>query len=427
MGSVFEFPPALIMMVMLAFPLRFLVQKRQQDRRWKITQRRKTNTLDTKQTEAPPPSPAMEKRLAGLRAKMHQQDLDAFLVLIDANRRYLSGYSSEDGQFDETAGALLITAEAALLATDSRYDLEARQEAQGFETVCYRKSLYEALPQLFRQVAARRVGFESARMSVKHHQELTGQLQKEASPVALVAEEGLVEALRACKDPAEIAMTRRAVACAETAFRELCAWMRPGMTESAVARRLEDLMRTGGAEGPSFPIIVAAGPNSAKPHAVPGDRPIETGEPVLLDWGARVDGYCSDISRTVVFGPPDEQFVKLYGVVREAQAAGVAALRSGAHGQGVDAIARRIIQEAGFGDHFGHSLGHGTGLMIHEAPRLSPHSDDTLEAGMVVTVEPGIYLPDWGGIRLENQAVVKTNGAGILNTLDLDAYRLPPA
>jgi Xaa-Pro aminopeptidase len=357
---------------------------------------------------------------------MRQSDMDAFLVLIDANRRYLSGYSAEDGQFDETAGALLITQEACLLATDSRYELQARQEAPGFEVVCYRKSLYEALPQLIRQAAAQRVGFESARLTVKYHQDLVERLRKEDPSIVLVAAENQVESLRACKEPDEIAITRRAVACAEGAFRDLCQWMRPGMTESAVARKLEDLMRKGGAEGPSFPIIVAAGPNSAKPHAVPGDRPINAGEPVLLDWGARVDGYCSDISRTVVFGNPDEQFITLYAIVREAQTAAVAALRSGARAQAVDALARRIIREAGFGDHFGHSLGHGTGLMIHEAPRLGPHSEDTLEAGMIVTVEPGIYLPDWGGIRLENQAVVAADGAEILNSLDLDAFTLAP-
>lgn len=355
---------------------------------------------------------------------MHHLDLDAFLVLIDANRRYLSGYNAEDGQFDETAGALLITSSACLLATDSRYDLQARQEAPGFEVVCYRKSLYEALPQLFRQAGARRVGFESARMTVKLHQELLTRLQKEVAAIVLVAAENQVESLRACKDPEEIFMTRRAIACAEGAFRELCQWIRPGMTEAAVARQLEDLMRQGGAEGPSFPIIVAAGPNSAKPHAVPGDRPIQTGEPVLVDWGARVDGYCSDISRTVVFGNPDEQFIKLYAIVREAQTAAAATLRAGAHGKTVDAVARQIIQDAGFGDHFGHSLGHGTGLMIHEAPRLGPHSEDVLEAGMIVTVEPGIYLPDWGGIRLENQAVVAAGGAEILNGLDLDGFSL---
>ena len=363
-------------------------------------------------------------RVARLREKMARHDLDALLVLIEANRRYLSGYTGEDGQFDETAGALLISGEHCILATDSRYDLQARQEAPEFEIVCYRKSLYDELPRLFTRVNACKVGFESERLTVKHYQKVIDHLQKAQIPVRMIATDKQVEALRWAKDPDEMAKTQQAVQCAETAFRQLTDWMRPGMTEMAVARKLEDLMREAGAEGPSFPIIVAAGPNSAKPHAVPEKRPIEAGEPVLLDWGARVNGYCSDISRTVIFGPPDKQFKKIYTIVREAQAAAIAAIHPGAHGQSVDGVARRVIEEAGFGDHFGHSLGHGTGLCIHEAPRLSPHSEDTLTAGMIVTVEPGIYLPDWGGIRLENQIVITENGADILNTLDLDAYRL---
>ena len=363
-------------------------------------------------------------RVARLREKMACHDLDALLVLIEANRRYLSGYTGEDGQFDETAGALLISGEHCILATDSRYDLQARQEAPEFEIVCYRKSLYDELPRLFTRVNACKVGFESERLTVKHYQKLIDHLQKAQIPVRMIATDKQVEALRWAKDPDEMAKTQQAVQCAETAFRQLTDWMRPGMTEMAVARKLEDLMREAGAEGPSFPIIVAAGPNSAKPHAVPEKRPIEAGEPVLLDWGARVNGYCSDISRTVIFGPPDKQFKKIYTIVREAQAAAIAAIHPSAHGQSVDGVARRVIEEAGFGDYFGHSLGHGTGLCIHEAPRLSPHSEDTLTAGMIVTVEPGIYLPDWGGIRLENQIVITENGADILNTLDLDAYRL---
>lgn len=363
-------------------------------------------------------------RLRRFRKQLRHLELDAFLVIIDVNRRYLSGYSAEDGQFDETAGALLITAKDGILATDSRYELQARQEARGFEVVCYRKSLYDALPSMLEQIKAQRVGFESTRMSVKHHQDLVGRLREAARPVTLVATASEVEKLRASKDADEIAATRRAVACAETAFRQLCAWMRPGMTEIAVAFKLEELMRSAGAEAPSFPIIVAAGPNSARPHAVPGHRPIQPGEPVLLDWGAKLDGYCSDISRTVVFGRADETFLTLYAIVREAQAAAVGALGAGAHGQAVDKAARQIIHDAGYGDHFGHSLGHGTGLMIHEAPRLSPHSTDTLATGMLVTVEPGIYLPDWGGIRLENQALVTSGGTEILNTLDLDAHTL---
>jgi Xaa-Pro aminopeptidase len=358
---------------------------------------------------------------------MSRADLDAFLVLIEANRRYLSGYTAEDGQFDETAGALLITSEHCLLATDARYDLQARQEAPAFEVVRYRKSLYETLPELFRRVDARRLGFESARLTVKNHRALKDHLENAQIPVRLIATEDQVESMRQVKDTHEVAITRRAVQCAEAAFRQLREWMRPGRTEIAVARKLNDLMQAGGAAGASFPIIVAAGANSAKPHAVPGDRRIAAGEPVLIDWGARLDGYCSDISRTVIFGAADAQFNKIYTVVRKAQAAAIAAIKPGVCGQAVDAIARQTIAAAGFGDHFDHSLGHGTGLCIHEAPRLSPHSKDTLAAGMIITVEPGIYLPDWGGIRLENQVVVTENGAQPLNTLDLDAFSLTTA
>jgi Xaa-Pro aminopeptidase len=234
----------------------------------------------------------------------------------------------------------------------------------------------------------------------------------------------MVEALRVVKDASEVAVTLRAVQCAENAFRRLIDWMQPGMTERVVARKLEELMVAGGAEGAAFPIIVAAGPNSAKPHAVPGDRPITVGEPILFDWGARVDGYCSDISRTLVFGQPDDRFQHVYAVVREAQDAALAAIRAGVNGQRVDAVARDAIARAGFEGRFGHSLGHGTGLAVHEAPRLSPHSEDSLAAGMIVTVEPGIYLPDWGGVRLENQVLVTDNGAEVLNTLSRDEVAL---
>lgn len=363
-------------------------------------------------------------RVARLRETIARNGLDTFIVLIDANRRYLSGYTAEDGQFDETAGALIITAEHCLLATDSRYDLQARQEAPEYEVVRYRKGLFDALPGLLEHVKANSVGFESNRLTVKQHQDLTTHLAEDHIPVRLVGTENQVESMRVAKDPTEVAITREAVGCAEKAFRHLKAWLQPGMTEIDVARKLEELMVAAGAEAPSFPIIVAAGNNSAKPHAVPEKRPIQIGEPVLLDWGARFEGYCSDISRTIIFGPPDEQFQNIYAIVRQAQAAAIAAIKAGAHGQAVDAVARKIIEAAGFGDHFGHSLGHGTGLCIHEAPRLSPHSDDILEAGMIVTVEPGIYLPEWGGIRLENQILVTANGADVLNTLDLDAYAL---
>ncbi len=365
------------------------------------------------------------QRIERLRATMQTLSLDVFLVAIEANRRYLSGYSAEDGQFDETAGMLIITAQELFLATDSRYDLQAREEAAGFEVVCYRNGLLEELSGRFAELGCRRVGFESTRLSVRQHLELSSLIQKSGKDIELVPLEAVVEAQRACKDAQEIAATRRAITCAERAFRELRTAIGPGMTEAEIARMLEDLMRASGAEGPSFPIIVASGPNSALPHAVPGRRRLQPGEPLLLDWGARVDGYCSDISRTLFCGTPDAKFKECYRTVRQAQTAAIDTIRAEQSGRDVDAVARGIIHDAGFEGRFGHSLGHGTGLFIHEAPRLSPRSEDVLQTDMLVTVEPGIYLPGWGGIRLENQVWVKEDRAEVLNSLDLADFLLP--
>jgi len=364
-------------------------------------------------------------RVAGLRQTLAAAELDALLVLIAANRRYLSGFLAEDHQFDESAGALLITADRLVLATDSRYELEARRQAPGFEVVLYRRGLAEALPALAAERAPQRLGFESQRVSVKQHQELSAQLTQAGLATELVPTEMLVEKLRLCKDADEVEATRAATRCAETAFQALRPFLALGPSEIAIARRLEGLMRDLGAQEPSFPIIVASGPNSALPHAVPTPRRPSPGEPLLLDWGARVDGYCSDISRTLVWGSADERFRRCYATVREAQARAVAAIAAGASARAVDAVARDFIHAAGFDGKFGHSLGHGTGLVVHEAPRLGPHSDDTLAESMIVTVEPGVYLPGWGGIRLENQVLVTAHGAEVLNTLDLDDWLIP--
>ncbi len=370
-------------------------------------------------------TPIYPHRIARLRESLQARELDAFLVLIEANRRYLSGYSAEDGQFDETAGVLIVAAHQLVLATDARYEIQARREAPGFDVVCCPNGLLEELPSRLVDLRLSRVGFESARMSVKQHLELETRIHKIQADIDLVAQENLVENLRICKDEQEIAATRRAVACAENAFLKLRRVLAPGMTELEIARQLEAFMLEEGAEGPSFPIIVAAGTNSALPHAVPGRQRLARGEPLLLDWGARVEGYCSDISRTLICGPPDQTFLECYRTVQKAQTAAIEAIRAGVSGRAVDEVARTIIREAGFEGRFGHSLGHGTGLFIHEAPRLSPRSDDTLQADMLVTVEPGIYLPDWGGIRLENQVWVQSDRAVVLNTLDLEDFILP--
>lgn len=360
----------------------------------------------------------IQSRLAALGENIRQLSLDALLVLVGENRRYLSGFTGEESQFDETAGVLLITPTHRVLATDSRYVLQARRQAPLFRIERYDRGFAKALPALLQAVQARRVGFESVRLSVHQLTLIEKELAACAMNVELVPTENLVEPLRAIKTSQEVEATGRALAIAEEAFQQVTAQMKPGMTEKELAWLLESHMRRAGAEAAAFPSIVAAGPNSALPHAVPSDRAVQLGEPVLFDWGARLDGYCSDTSRTVILGPPDERFSTIYATVLKAQQLAIAAIRDGASGQAVDQVAREYIGKAGYQGKFDHSLGHGTGLAVHEAPRLSPSKDETLKSGMIVTVEPGIYLPEWGGVRIENQVVVEPNGARVLNRLD---------
>jgi Xaa-Pro aminopeptidase len=355
---------------------------------------------------------------------MTSTGIDTLLVLVGENRRYLSGFTGEDTQFDESAGALLINPDSLILATDSRYDLQARQEAPLYEVACYKEGLDKDLAALLKRLGTRRLGFERIRLSVGLYEKIVQALREAALQVELVALEDLVEKNRIIKENDEIDAIRQALAMAETAFSQCLTLIKPGMTEKEIAWLMEKAMRDGGADGLSFPVIVASGPNSALPHAVPGDRKIRSGEPILFDWGVRLNGYCSDISRTVVFGTPDATFENVFQTVLGAQQKAIAAIRSGVSSKAVDKVARDHIDAKGFAGKFGHGLGHGTGLAIHELPRLSPLKDMVLESGMVSTVEPGIYLPDWGGVRLENMIVVRDEGAEVLNRLDAADFRL---
>ncbi len=363
-------------------------------------------------------------RVEKLRRSLTKSDIDTLLVLVEENRRYLSGFTGEDTQFDESAGALIINADRLVLATDSRYELQAKTEASLFDVVCYKKGLAQELPEILNELKTERLGFESIRMTCREHQKINEELSKSAAGVILVPVEDLVEALRIIKEEQEITALRQALMIAEASFTDLLNRLRPGMTEKELAWMMEQRMRESGAEALSFPTIVAAGPNSALPHAIPGDRKVQAGEPLLFDWGARLNGYCSDISRTVVLGKPDQTFEKIFGIVLEAQRAAIEAIKPGMSSKAVDQIARNYIEEKGYGGKFGHGLGHGTGLAIHEAPRLSPLKDIVLASGMVSTVEPGIYLPEWGGIRLENMIVVRDDGAEVLNRLDPSLYQI---
>lgn len=357
--------------------------------------------------------------MAKLRARLKNKALDTLLVLRGENRRYLSGFTGEDGQFDESAGALFITLERQLLATDSRYETQARMEAPDFEIYRLKDSLASSLPEVLTMLGTERLGFESVRISHLQFQTFQEELSKAALSVSLVPAIDLVEEIRMIKDAEEITAIKESLALSESVFERVVHTLGAGATEKELAWAIEKGLREGGADSVAFPPIVASGPNAALPHAVPADRAVRQGEPILFDWGARLNGYCSDISRTLALGPPDETFQKVYQVVKDAQSMAIEAIKPGMSTQAVDRIARDHIVAKGFKDCFGHALGHGVGLATHEKPRLSPLKSMTLEAGMVTTVEPGIYMPGWGGVRIENMVVVTEDGALVLNRLPL--------
>jgi Xaa-Pro aminopeptidase len=358
-------------------------------------------------------------RLSRLRARLQEKSFDTLLVLQGENRRYLSGFTGEDGQCDESAGALFITMEHQLLATDSRYETQARMESPDFEIYRYEESFASSLTKILKMLRTERLGFESVRLSYLQFQKFQEHLEKDAPGISIVPTENVIEELRMIKEPQEIEAIKESLALSESVFEMVVSSLCPGTTEKELAWAIEKGLREAGADSVSFPPIVASGPNAALPHAIPTDRPVGEGEPILFDWGARLKGYCSDVSRTKVLGSPDNTFTNAYQVVKDAQSMATEAMKPGMSTQAVDKIAREHIAAKGFKDCFGHALGHGVGLATHEAPRLSPVRPTTLREGMVTTVEPGIYIPGWGGVRLENMVIVAEDGAVILNTCPL--------
>jgi Xaa-Pro aminopeptidase len=359
----------------------------------------------------------IEKRIQRVRELFSSKGIDALMVLVEENRHYLSGFTGQDHQFDESAGALFIATDKLILATDTRFEIQAKNESPQYEVVIYKKGLAKELPAIIDALNITRLGFESVRVSVKQYDDYRKALETDSHELELIPVEDMVEGLRLIKSTHEVEQTRNALALAEEAYRHVVKTLKPGMTEKSVAWEMERSMRVAGASGLSFPVMVAAGPNSALPHAIPSDRPIQENEPILFDWGAILEHYCSDTSRTVILGKPDDTFLDVFHTVLDAQQKAIDAITAGAGSKAIDAIARNHIGAKGYGDNFGHGLGHGTGLAVHEGPRLSPLRETTLESGMIVTVEPGIYLPEWGGVRIENQVVVGQNGPTVLNRL----------
>lgn len=350
----------------------------------------------------------MSSRLHKLRGKFAENEIDAIFITQSENRRYLSG-------FDGTAGYLMIAEKRAVLATDFRYTEQAKTEALDFEILQIAGDIADWFPGLVRDAGIKRLGFEAANVSFEFHRQLSDALKKKKVLARLVPVNGLVESLRAVKEEGEIELIRKAAAITDTAFESVEDNIKAGMTEMQVSWELEKALRENGSQALPFEIIVASGTQAALPHAKPSDRIINDGEPVMIDMGARYEGYASDLTRTICVGVPDDTFKKVYRTVLDAQMAAMSIIKAGMTGHQADSSAREIIKKAGYGEAFGHSLGHGVGLAAHEPPRLGPGSDETLTEGMVFTVEPGIYLSGWGGVRIEDTVVMERGKVRVLS------------
>jgi Xaa-Pro aminopeptidase len=349
-------------------------------------------------------------RLAGARRLLHDNNLDALLIrqaeeTPTYNVRYLSGFTG-------SAAVLVVGRETQLIASDSRYWGQIEKQSPDFDLLKYKNhpEQTDIVRDALRSIGALRVGFESQRLTVAQHELWTRSFEG----MELIATSSLVESLRMTKDESELAPMRKALALTDQAYEHVVDWIEPGMSEKEVAWELESFLRTHGADGLAFDVHVASGPGTAEPHHVSNERQIQLGDPIWIDMGARVSGYCADLTRSFVLGEADEQFKKIYEIVLRAQLACEHALRAGMSGKDADAAARNVIADAGYGDNFGHGLGHGLGLAVHEMPSAGRVSQDVLPAGSILTVEPGIYIPGWGGVRIEDVALIRDGGAEIL-------------
>ena len=329
-----------------------------------------------------------------------EKDIEGILISQPENRRYLSG-------FEGSAGFLVITAQEKILATDFRYTVQAKSQAPDYKLLAISGDTGQWFPKLTDELGIKRLGFESEHIAFAQYRRLYDILNKGKTGLKLIPVDGMVESLRALKEPEEIELMTRAAGIADAAMghirRKLCV----GMTELEAAWEIEKFMREEGSQAIPFEIIVGSGPNAALPHASPSERAIGESEPIVVDIGARVEGYGSDLSRTFCLGAPDETFKKVYDTVLGAQKAAIAIIKEGMSGGDADQLARTVIEEGGYGQAFLHGLGHGVGLAPHESPRLGPNSPDKLADSMVFTIEPGIYLEGWGGVRIEDMVVME--------------------
>ena len=335
----------------------------------------------------------MEK-IQRLREKLSRDNVDAIIITNPYNRRYISNFTG-------TAGVVVISQKEAKFITDFRYVEQAGKQAVGFEIVQHSGLIQHEVAAQLKEMGAKKIGFEQEHLTFATYKSYETVVEGELVPLSDV-----IENLRLIKTPQEIKILKEAADIADAAFKHIIEYLRPGLTEIEVSNELEFFMRKAGATSSSFDIIVASGARSALPHGVATNKVIESGDFVTMDYGALYNGYISDITRTVAVGEPSEELKKIYDITLEAQLYAMEHIKPGITGREADALARDIIAGKGYGEYFGHSLGHGIGLEVHEGPGLSAKSDVILKKGMTVTCEPGIYLPGVGGVRIEDDLLI---------------------
>lgn len=345
-------------------------------------------------------NPALER----LRALLPRHGVEAFLVTNAANRRYISG-------FDGTAGCLLVGREEAFLVTDSRYREQAEAQAPQFEVLLWRRNLAATLARIIRKQSWKRVAFEAKDVSYSFYREMT-----RFFPGELVPLESALEELRRVKSDREIKLLRQGAALLDRGFNYLLEYLKPGLTEQEVVLELEYFLRRQGAQEAAFRFIVASGQRGSMPHGVASGKRLQQGELVTIDFGVIYQGYASDMTRTLALGSADRRQRQVYQLVYRAQQAAREGIKAGMSAAEADRLAREIIDGAGLGGYFGHGLGHGVGLETHERPVLSPLGKEILEPGMVVTIEPGVYIPGWGGVRIEDMVLIGRDRGETLNS-----------
>lgn len=349
-------------------------------------------------------------RIDKIRVELVKREVDAILISQPENRYYLSGFSG-------STGYLVITAEDTIIMTDFRYVEQVRRESPNFKLFEIRGRTADWFSALLRELQISKLGVESSNMTIELYAQFSEIIQKAKPRLQLVPLAGVVESLRAIKETGEIALIQKAADISDRAIEIVIAGIKPGITELELAWQLEKTMRENGSQSLPFEVIVGAGPNGALPHAKPSDRKIKVGEPVVIDLGARYQGYSSDLTRTIYFGKPDAMFQKIYDIVLKAQTRAIEHIEVGMNGVEADLLSREIIIAAGYDKMFGHGLGHGVGLAAHDAgPRLSPLAPpDSLQDGMVFSIEPGIYLPAWGGVRIEDLVTLENGRVKLLS------------